>query len=276
MTINCLVMRNVIQALQKCLFLSLFIIVVKTSQAQNTPVQLKIKDFAVWGGSVSPSSYNSSQGVFIGNIVAIEGNVGSSQLVNAKNLFSITGNIYSGNIVSLGNLGKVTGNIFAAKTAPNSPVNVIEGDYKVNFTGNLTANGKIVLKSLGGNNATSVTGQVAVPAPSSTNYSGPAPSGGITNTLSLPLLPTMPTSNAFDNQAGTTNITGTQTISPENLKNLLLQAVRYLRLMALEIISSARLIMTLPLINWCLILKIQPPGLLIYLSSATPNGDVLQ
>ncbi len=204
--------------LQKVLCVCLLFAITRDAQSQTQP--LKLTDFAVWGGSASPNSYNSSQGVFLGNVVAINGNVGSNHLVDVKNLFSITGNIYSGNAVSFGNLGKVTGNIFAAKTAANYSGNVISADFKIDFVGNLTAKGKIVLKSLGGPNATSVTGQVAVPAPSSTNYSGPAPTGGIVNIVTLPVLPSMPNNTPFDNQAGTTNITGTQTISPGKYKKL--------------------------------------------------------
>ncbi|MEP7108857.1 MAG: hypothetical protein ABI760_12765, partial [Ferruginibacter sp.] len=129
-------MRKLTQALQNCICLLLLTCVVKIAQSQNPALQLKIKDFAVWGGSASPNSYNNSQGVFIGNIVSIQGNVGSNHLVDAKNIFNVTGNIYSGNVVSLGNLGKITGNIFAAKNATNYTGNVISGDYKINFTGN--------------------------------------------------------------------------------------------------------------------------------------------
>src|SRR5205085_12305385 len=73
-----------------------------------------------------------------------------------------------------------------------------------------------------------ITGQVAVPAPSSTNYSGPAPSAGVVNTLSFPVLPSMPTNIAFDNQAGNTNITNTQTISPGKFKKLSLPGSKIL------------------------------------------------
>ena len=131
------------------------------SSFQSTAQSLKLTDFAVWGGSASPSTYNSTQGVFIGNTVIIQGNIGSNHRVDVKNLFNITGNIYSGNIATFGNIGKVTGNIFAAKTANNYTGNVITGDYKLNFVGNLTAKGKIDLKKLTGSNASFVTGQVS-------------------------------------------------------------------------------------------------------------------
>ena len=73
-----------------------------------------------------------------------------------------------------------------------------------------------------GSSASFVRGKVAVPAPTSTNYSGPAPTGGTTNTFTLPILPAMPANTAFDNQLGTSNITGTQTISPGKYKKLAL------------------------------------------------------
>lgn len=210
-------MRNFTPALLKLVYATMFLGVAIHSNAQQ---QLNLTDFAVWGGSASSNTYNSSQGVFIGNTVAIQGNVGSNHRVTVNNLFSITGNVYSGNIAAFGNIGKVTGNIFAAKTASNYTGHVITGDYKLTFAGNLTAKGKINLKNLSGSNASFVTGQVAVPAPTSTNYVGPTPTGGFTNTLSFPILPTMPNSIKFDNQVGTKNITSTSTITPGKYKKL--------------------------------------------------------
>lgn len=219
-------MRHFTPALQKLVFVVLLLGLATIGKGQTPPQKLKLTDFAVWGGSASSASYNSSQGVFIGNAVAIEGNVGSNHRVDAKNLFSIKGNVYSGNVISLGNIGKITGNIFAAKTASNYSGNVISGDYKLAFIGNLTANGKIFLKSLAAPNATSVTGQVAVPAPTSSNYSGPVPTMGIVNALTFPVLPSMPANTAFDNQVAasnnTTNITNTRTIAPGVYRKLAL------------------------------------------------------
>ena len=209
-------MRNFTPAFSKLVCAALFFCQANQSFAQT----LKLTDFAVWGGSASTASFNNAQGVFIGNTVSIQGNIGSNHRVDVRNLFNLTGNIYSGNTVSFGNIGKVTGDVFAAKSAGNCTGNVISGDYKISFTGNLTAKGKIVLKNLGSSNATTVKGKVAVPAPSSANYSGPTPTGGIVNTLSFPVLPAMPNNTAFDNQAGTTNITNTQTLSPGKYKKL--------------------------------------------------------
>lgn len=211
-------MRNYASAFLKllcagaCLFLSL----------QSSAQTLKLTDFAVWGGSASPLTYNTSQGVFIGNAVIIQGNVGSNHRVAVNNLFNVTGNIYSGNIATFGNLGKITGNIFAAKKANNYTGNVITGDYKLNFAGNLTANGKITLKKLTGSNASFVKGIVAVPAPTSVNYIGPTPTGGYTNSVAFPQLPSMPNNSNFDNQVGTKVVTASEIISPGKYKKLAL------------------------------------------------------
>ena len=133
-------MRNFSPALYKsaCLVLLLYSSIVGKSQ---TTQPLKLTDFAVWGGSASSNSYNTTQGVFIGNTVGIQGNIGSIHRVDVKNIFNITGNVYSGNIITIGNLGKITGNIFAAKAASNYTGSVITSDYKIEFNGNITANG---------------------------------------------------------------------------------------------------------------------------------------
>ena len=198
-----------------CALLLICLVKISHGQAQT----LKLSDFAIWGGSSSPSSYNSSQGVFLKEKAKITGNIGSNHLVDAKENFTLTGNIFSGNGVSLKTSTIITGNITANKTATNFTGNVISGNIKSDFKGNLTAKGKIVILTATGSSASFVRGQVAVPAPTSTNYSGPIPTGGTTNTFTLPVLPTMPANTAFDNQVGTTNITGTQTISPGNIKN---------------------------------------------------------
>ncbi|MEJ7914486.1 MAG: S8 family serine peptidase, partial [Chitinophagaceae bacterium] len=82
------------------------------------------------------------------------------------------------------------------------------------ITGNLTANGKISLST------GKVTGKVAVPAPANTNYTGPAPSGGVVTTFTLPTMPSIPNNTPFDDQVGTANITNTQTISPGIFRKL--------------------------------------------------------
>jgi hypothetical protein len=186
------------------------IFLLKVGKSQTAPAQtLKLTDFAIWGGSASPNSYNSSQGIVFENNVIIQGNVGSNHLIDVLNNITLTGNVYSGNRVALKTNVTVTGDIFAAKKASNLQGDIISMVNNGVFKGDLTANGRI---SLINNNK--ITGQVRVPAPTATNYSGPVPSGGIVNVFTIPELPLMPNNTPFDNQAGTTNITTTQTISP--------------------------------------------------------------
>jgi hypothetical protein len=203
------------------LFASLFLAFTQLTSAQTTP-SLKLSDFAIWGGSGAATNYRSSQGVFLKEKATINGNIGTNHLIDIKERLNLTGNIFSGNAVSLKESATVTGTITANKTASNYTGIAIAADKKSDLKGNLTAKGKIVIKTAKGAEITYVRGQVAVPAPSSTNYSGPAPGGGITNSFTLPALPVMPSNTAFDNQAGTSNVTGTQTISPGRYKKLAL------------------------------------------------------
>ncbi len=183
-------------------------IVLLICTAQNLTAQnLKITDFAIWGGGAIPNPYNSAQGVFINNNANIQGNIGSNHLININNNFNLTGNIYSGNRVIFADFAKITGNIFANKIG-SSPSPTISGNNSDTITGNLIANGKISLLS------GKIIGQVAVPAPANTNYTGPVPSGGVVTTFTLPTMPIMPTNTPFDNRVGTTNLTTSQTISP--------------------------------------------------------------
>jgi cytoskeletal protein CcmA (bactofilin family) len=204
----------------KIFYVFVLLCLANLANSQVTPENLKLSDFAIWGGSSSPSSYKSSQGVFIKEKATITGNIGSNHLIDIKENLTMTGNVYSGNGVYFNVSTKITGNVTANKTASNFSGTVISGDKKSDFKGNLTAKGKIILKTGSGSDATFVRGKVAVPSPTSTNYSGPAPAGGYTNTLVLPVLPSMPAITAFDNQVGTTNITTTQTISPGKYKKL--------------------------------------------------------
>jgi cytoskeletal protein CcmA (bactofilin family) len=211
-------MRWFFPVFQKCCFLLLLIIVVKTGQGQ-TAINLKIKDFAIWGGSASPNPFNGSQGVILKNTANIVGNIGSNHLVEIKNNLTLTGNIYSGNKIDLGNTAKITGNIFANRLGTTlSPI--IGGGNNLTITGNLTADGKITLGS------GIVTGQVAVPAPASNNYKGPNPNGGFAATFILPAMPQMPGNNSFDDQVAAsnvnTNITSSKPISPGVYRKLAL------------------------------------------------------
>ncbi len=92
----------------------------------------------------------------------------------------------------------------------------ISGNNQSTITGDLTANGTINLRS------GEITGKVAVPAPENINYTGPAPSGGVTTTFTLPIMPSMPNNTPFDNQVGTAIKKNTETISPGKFLKLAL------------------------------------------------------
>jgi hypothetical protein len=180
-----------------------------------TGQNLKLTEFAIWGGGASPGTYNSAQGVFLSNTVSIEGNIGSNHLVDIKNNIALQGNIYSGNRVVFGDFAKITGNIFANRLGTTlSPT--ISGNNSNTITGDLTANGIINIRS------GAITGKVAVPAPANTNYTGPAPTGGVVTTFTLPTMPSMLNNTPFDNQVGTVIKTNTETISPGTFRKLAL------------------------------------------------------
>ncbi|MGI8582579.1 MAG: hypothetical protein ACR2KX_10290 [Chitinophagaceae bacterium] len=62
---------------------SVICIVLLTCSVQVVMAQnLKLTDFAIWGGGALPTPYNSAQGVFISNTANIQGNIGSNHLVN--------------------------------------------------------------------------------------------------------------------------------------------------------------------------------------------------
>ncbi len=219
-------MWNFTLSYQRIVFVFLLICLVSANQIKaQTPQNLKITDFAVWGGGAAANPYNNTQGVFLDNKVTITGNIGSNHLVDIKGKSNIiNGGIYSGNGVVLKNDNSIIGNIFGNRAGANYPNPVISAGTKFAITGNLTANGMIDIKS------GTVTGQVAVPAPSGTNYTGPTPTAGIINNVVLPVLPLMPNNTPFDNQVGTTTISNTQTIQPGKYKKLALSGKKTLTL----------------------------------------------
>ncbi len=186
------------------------------SQASNPPV-FNLTDFAVWGGSASPQSYRAAQAVTIFNNIKITGNVGSNHLVTVRNDLKLTGSIVSFNGFIANNNAAVTGNIFAAKTAGNFTGNVISINNDAKIIGNLSANGKVIFK-----NANTITGQVFVPAPTNSNYTGPSPSAGFSNTLSFPVSPAMPNNTPFDSKIGTETVNNTRVLIPGMYKKLAL------------------------------------------------------
>ena len=198
-------MRNSSPALQKLVYVFLLLIWGTIGKGQTTQT-LRLTDFAIWGGSGPSNPYTNTSGVFITNAAKIQGNIGSNHLIDVKNDFKLKGNIYSGNIFNMKNNAKITGDVFTNKLGTNlNPA--LSGGNSDTVVGNLTANGKIAISS------GKLTGKVAVPAPSNTNYSGPAPSAGFTNTLSFPVLPSMPTNTPFDNQVAA-NISSNNITNP--------------------------------------------------------------
>src|SRR4051794_10809279 len=79
--------------------------------------QLKVKDFAIWGGSAVVSSYKSNQGVFLSPQVNITGTIGSNHQIQGKKSLTVKGNIVSGNQIVLSDENKIQGDIIAFKKA---------------------------------------------------------------------------------------------------------------------------------------------------------------
>ncbi len=184
---------------------------------------LQITDFSVFGGDGScPNGAGQaapgSPGCAVviassGNITG--GKVGSYNLVQTSSSTTIAGGIHSGRIVTLGNSNTISGGITVANSS-NSTATVLSVGSSVNVSGNIEVNGKTVIS--GG----TISGYVRHPA--SGTYSGPVPAGGnITGTPVLPTLPVMPAITVFP-AYGSTNVTGTTTISPGAYKDLSISA----------------------------------------------------
>ncbi len=197
-------MKNVYPAILKLIFSFVTLAFIQQALAQ-TPQPQAIKDFAIWGGSAAGNNFNKKQGVFLKEKSLIIGNIGSNHLIDLKGKSEFTGNFYSGNAISLDNETKITGNLFALLLDSKYKGPAIEGKDKLAVYGNLTANGMIEFKEKK-NSKSILQGIVAVPAPSSRNFEGPTPTGGITNTFTLPGLPVMPNNTPFDNLAGNADI----------------------------------------------------------------------
>src|SRR5215470_13150762 len=187
-------MRRFALTRKKAYYVFLILCLAKIGKSQTTTQTLRLQDFTIWGGSAPANSYISSQGVVFNNSAVIQGNIGSNHLINVKNNLTVTGNIYSGNLISFTNNAKITGDIFANRSGTSLNPTIAFGSRDT-IIGNLTANGKITFGTYG-----NITKQVAVPPPTSSNYTGPAPSGGFTNSLTLPTMPVMPDNSPFDGQ----------------------------------------------------------------------------
>lgn len=211
-------MQTLVPFLRKFLVVISLLFIGNESWSQNSnPPVFNLTDFAVWGGSASPTNYQSAQAVTINNNIKITGNIGSNHLVSVKNDFKLTGSIVSFNGIIANNNAAVNGNIFAVKSAANYTGNVVSVNNGAKIVGNLSANGKVVFK-----NNNSIAGKVFVPAPTNSNYSGPSPSAGFSNTLSFPVPPAMPNNTPFDNKVGTETVSNTRVLIPGMYKKLAL------------------------------------------------------
>src|SRR5687767_7793723 len=144
---------------QRIICVLLFVFTVQSLTAQN----LKLTNFAVWGGGAAPNPYNAAQGVSINDAANIQGNIGSNHLISINNNLVLKGSIYSGNRIAFNDFANITGNVFANRMGTTaSPA--LSGGKNATITGNFTANGKIPVTS------GKITGQVAVPPPANTNY----------------------------------------------------------------------------------------------------------
>ncbi len=198
-------------------FLLLILILISESVFSQ---QLQMSDFVLFSGNASVGNCtppaSPGLGTFIGNGSCITcGSTGSYVLVKTTGTIAATGNIHSNGRVELSTNNAITGKITAANSSA-SISNVLQVGNGANLVGNIDVNGKI---SIG---TGSVTGVVTHPV--GTAYSGPVPTGG--EILGVPLLPTLPGLPAITNfpAAGTTNITGSQTITPGSYKNLTLSS----------------------------------------------------
>ena len=120
-------------------------------------------------------------------------------------------NIHSGDKVILTNSNVVGGKITAANSSASTGT-ILSVGSSTNISGNIDVNGNVVI---GGG---TVSGRVTIPV--GRTYTGPTPGGGLVfGPPSIPTLPAMPVATVFP-AAGTTNITGNQTITPGSYGNV--------------------------------------------------------
>ena len=204
--------------------IGLLLLVFTAAMQSLSAQQLKIKDFAIWGGSAPAATYTPNQGVFILGNTNITGTVGTNHLIDVKKDLTLKGNFISGNGISFAGKNVVTGNLTANRLSTLYSDTAIKSYNKSDFIGNLIANGKINIKTNSGTAASTVTGKVSVPAPSINNYTGPTPTGGINNAVNVPGLPVMPANTNFDNSTGgTLDIIAPGILTPGIYRNLSLK-----------------------------------------------------
>jgi hypothetical protein len=209
--------------LNRCVALLLLLLCANTITAQ----QLRLREFAIWGGSAPGTTYNPNQGLFISRLVTITGSIGSNQLVQSAKEINLTGNLYSANKILLSRTNSLTGNVIASNQAGRVDTS-FRADKATAIKGDVTVNGKVFIDKGSIPDTSSVTGKVSVPSPTNTYYSGPVARGGYSNSLVLPVSPAMPGNTPFDNKVGTLNISTSQTIKPGSYGNVTLTAGKVL------------------------------------------------
>jgi len=188
----------------------------------SSATKLKLTDFAIWGGSAAPASLSSGQGVFINTNTTITGNIGSNQYLDLADLNTYTGDLYSGNTILMRGRTTVNGSVLAANLSGQTSLLTLEGRSPVVINGSIRANGRVSLKLGTVDQPAMVTGTVAVPPPTSTNYSGPVPQGGFSTNLTFPASPTLPALANLGNTVGTPNVGATATLQPGKYGRMLL------------------------------------------------------
>ncbi|HEX4852278.1 MAG TPA: hypothetical protein VFV08_15790, partial [Puia sp.] len=173
--------------------------------------QLKITDFAIFGGSASPlqgaaNAPSPGRGVQLSSSTSIQGgSVGSYIQVTSSGSLTINGNVYSNGTVQLNNGNSVSGRIAVGNSSSISGNALSVGSNAI-IGGNIDVNGNINIKS------GTVSGQVTHPI--GTTYSGPAPGlGEKKGSPSIPGMPAFPVISNFPAK-GAQNITSTATLLP--------------------------------------------------------------
>ncbi|HEX5027029.1 MAG TPA: hypothetical protein VFV68_17230, partial [Agriterribacter sp.] len=185
---------------QKCCLFAMLAINFLPGQAQSQ--QLKITDFSIFGTNTVQIGSSSK---------VLAGAAGSRYSIKTNSNVSIAGALYSGENIQLGNSNKIYGNVSAANSSASSGYIFTAGSGAF-LDGNIDVNGNSKVTS------GTITGKLT--HPSGTTYQGPQPGGGnIVGTPTLPTLPIMPTITNFP-AAGSTNITGSKTISPGAYGNM--------------------------------------------------------
>ncbi|KAF0239978.1 MAG: subtilase family [Chitinophagaceae bacterium] len=164
--------------------------------------QLPIKDFVLY----STKDLKLSEKIKVLPNGTTRGNLGSFKNISFKKESVINGNIYSRESIDLDKEITLTGNLFANNFS-NAKNDILKGEKSIKITGNAVINGNIKLSGSG----SSFIGSVRQKA--GATYSGPTPTlGRTTGALTLPIFPTLPLINSYT--AGTTRVSGTQTIVP--------------------------------------------------------------